>query len=86
MRRTKLQVNQFPRDLTIRIKQMVLSDSQQLLTKRNLQRPVRDVIRFVSDRVKGCRICHRHRSHHETSDLSFFPIRILNKCRFRNDS
>ena len=40
-----------------------------------------DVIRFVSYIVKGCRICHRHQSHHETRDFGSFRKLFL-KCSF----
>ena len=59
-----------------------LLSSQQLLTKRDLQRVVRDAFRFVSYTVKACKICHGYGSHHERSDLSFFQ-QLLNKCSFR---
>ena len=49
-----------------------LVTSQQLLTNGDLQWLVSDVIRFVSYRIKACRIRHWHRSHHEASYLSCF--------------
>ena len=61
-----------------------LLSSQQLLSKRDLQRVVRDAFRFVSYTVKACKVSHGNGSHHERSDLSFFQqLLILNKCSFR---
>ena len=59
-----------------------LLSSQQLLTKRDLQRVVRDAFRFVSYTVKACKVSHGNGSHHKRSDLSFFQ-QLLNKCCFR---
>ena len=39
-----------------------LVSCQQLLTKRDLQWLVRDVVRFMSFRPKAYRMCHRHRN------------------------